>query len=134
MTPVTMPTSISTITDITSLKLPPPRIPKGRPKGLEKTAIGLNRKRKRDDKISPFSKLHISEKKRRVLSWFAGDQTAKRAIEEGVKISLADLIDVDPEKLSLCAQDEKVDVKIIRPFTEIDAYKKILVAVSTQGD
>ena len=134
MTPVTMPTSISTITDITSLKLPPPRIPKGRPKGLEKTAIGLNRKRKRDDKILPFSKLHISEKKRRVLSWFAGDQTAKRAIEEGVKISLADLIDAEPEKLSLCAQDEKVDVKIIRPYTEIDAYKKILLAVSNQGD
>ena len=39
--------------------------------------------KKCDHKVLPFSKLHISEK--RALSWFAGQETAKRAIKEGIK-------------------------------------------------
>ena len=33
---------------------------------------------------------------------------------------------MDPQRMRLCAQDDAVDMKVIRPYTDPDTYKEIL--------
>ena len=71
--------------------MPPRCKPCGHSKGIDVTIVGLRRKRgaKYED-LKPFSKLHISAKKKLILAWMVSEEKAKDAIKSDYKLAKCD--------------------------------------------
>lgn len=92
----------------------PPLVKKrGRPKGHGLTTIGLPAKRARKEYKKPcsFSKLHVSEKEKVILSWFVDEKVAERALKHNYLIEEED-VECKPELLPDSVLDENVDIHL----------------------
>ena len=81
---------------------------KKRGRTTELTVIGLQRKRRKTEKISlqPFAKLHISKKKKKILSWLCSKETCDSALSSNQAIGPGEI----SETLSDALLDECVNI------------------------
>ncbi|CAI8036418.1 hypothetical protein GBAR_LOCUS20403 [Geodia barretti] len=108
------------------LTVPPLVKKRGRPKGHGLTTIGLPAKRARKEllrykKPCSFSKLHVSEKEKVILSWFVDEKVAERALKHNDLIEEED-VECKPERLPDSVLDENVDIHLARKHFTTEAW------------
>jgi hypothetical protein len=103
-----------------NINLPPKLCKRGRPKGAEKTVVGLPKKRARNSKLLPFTNLHVHEKERVILSWLFTDDIVNCTLKG--KLIDEEQIEVQPELLSPALLDENVELKLIQRFFTKDGW------------
>ncbi|KAE9544786.1 hypothetical protein AGLY_000328 [Aphis glycines] len=86
------------------------RIPKrGRPKGKDKTVIGVPKKRKLQSKLIPFEKLPINIRQFKILKCFVNEDVARTAVHDKILIN-ENYIEMIPDKISNKIIDELVAI------------------------
>lgn len=119
--------SINSTLPLNCIKLPPKMCKRGRPKGAEKTIIGLPKKRRAFSKLVPFIKMSIQEKETVILSWLFSKDIVNSAVR-GQLID-EDQVEVRPELLSPALLDENVELKLIHRFLTRDGWLALNKAV-----
>ncbi|XP_043271633.1 uncharacterized protein [Venturia canescens] len=125
--------SKKTVSEFSSIIMPPVIKRRGRPKGSEKTVIGLTRKRKSQKGNSnlPFKKKRESEKMKTILYWLADASLAKSALYEGRMIEKEE-VETRPEKLSHALIDDEVNVAIVEKYFTNEAWQLIKKAIDSK--
>ncbi|KAL5237656.1 hypothetical protein ACI65C_005066 [Semiaphis heraclei] len=127
------PNNILKQNDISTLELPtlPPRVPKrGHPKGKDKTAIGVA-KRKKVSGLVPFEKLDTQTRHLEMLNWFVDKNVASIAVS-------GNAIENNPNNIHCADLDSYLVIDDIRRYNDIvrsklygDGYDKDFVSSST---
>lgn len=107
--------------NIGEITMPPKMTMRGRPKGANVTVIGLPRKNKNFQKLQPFCKMHMTSKKKKILSWITDEEKVSLVFRLGTKLQNTDIHPF--QKIDIAILDELVDVKIIRPYLDQLAFE-----------
>ena len=110
----------------------PPRITrKGRPKGSEKTVIGLPKKTKRLKKTNPnlkkFVELSNSEREKKILEWCLGKEIASECVTISGKISVTK---IDPTEIASEIFHPHVNLKSVKYLFEGEAWEKLMLFIN----
>lgn len=99
---------------------------RGRPKGSDKTMIGLSKKSKPVSlsKKIPFKKIGRTERAMFILRWFVDDETVVSAVRDGIPIE-EQFVEIQPAKVSDCIQDEDVNIFSVKEYFTEDAWKVV---------
>lgn len=98
---------------------------KGRPKGHDKTIVGLPKKKGRFTKVVPFEKKTLKDRSLLMLQWFVGKDRGILALE-GQVIEEHE-IEVDATQISSGCVSRSCNIRLIRKYFTSDAW----VAVQT---
>ena len=114
-----------------NVKMPPRIAHKGRPKGSEKTVIGLTKKANRPKKPrthpKKFVELSNSERERKILEWCLGKEKASECLVTSGKISV---VKVDPTEIASEIFHPHVCLKSVKYLFEEDAWEKLAMFVN----
>ena len=133
-----------------NVKLPPKIKKRGRPKGAEKTVIGLPRKKKKTDKPIPFLKKQPIDKERGmpcnhnivilclfaysvILLWFVSPMVAELVLSRKGLVE-EDQIEIIPERITASCLDENVCLSSCRKYFTSDAWlalEGVVAAIAT---
>ena len=102
---------------------------RGRPKGSEKTVVGLPKK-KRNVGCVAFIDLAPSRKEERMLSWFVSPNHVTAALA-GRKLT-EEMVETIPEQVNNASVSDNVCLATIRRFFTVDAWKCVLDVVSVK--
>lgn len=120
--PNQQPSNLSSQT-ISKIQLPA-KIPKrGRPKGNNKTVVGLP-SRQGKKRPSPFHLKHPQEKDAIMLKWFVSQGDVKKALDGTLLIESA--VEQNCNKVSTACLDEAVCVTRLRQYFDKDAWTSVL--------
>ncbi|KAE9523075.1 hypothetical protein AGLY_016529 [Aphis glycines] len=101
------------------------RIPKrGRPKGKDKTVIGVPKKRKLQSKLIPFEKLPINIRQFKILKCFVNEDVARTAVHDKILIN-ENYIEMIPDKISNKIIDELVAIDEVRCYFTDESWLAI---------
>lgn len=107
---------------VRQIVLPPKLRKRGRPKGASNTVIGLPRKKQRKtSKPVAFTKCHIREKEKLILSWLFNPELAEKATNNEYVIQAAD-ISVDVNDMSPSLLDESVCIAFIKKYVSSEVW------------
>jgi len=115
--------------------MPPKSLKRGRPKGAEVTVIGLPRSKlkKKQNKITPFSKLSPSEKDRQILSFVTSEIAAaeslagKRLLKEEDILSLHEISDAIKD-------NENIDINRIQRYFTTEGWLSLIKMKTMKTD
>ena len=119
----------SVVPDLPSIKLPSRMRKRGRPKGCEKTVVGLPKKKLRVGCVA-FINLVPSRKEERMLSWFVSPNHVIVALA-GSKLT-KDMVETIPEQVDNACVSDNVCLATIRRFFTADAWKCVQSVVSAK--
>jgi hypothetical protein len=104
--------------------MPPTMRKRGRPKGAEKTVIGLPRKRSATSaKPIPFRKLTMMEKDKKMLCWFVDGSVCENALQG--ELIPEEEVEVRPNNVSVACLDKAVCVDSLQRYFTSDAWKLV---------
>lgn len=102
---------------------------RGRPRGTDKTVIGLQKKKKpRNEKsIIPFNQKEINDQRKIILKWFLiADETIKKVLNNKQKLCDSD-VTIDYKDLTFAILDDtNVNLSIIKPYFTNQGWNKII--------
>ncbi|XP_063436248.1 uncharacterized protein LOC134717680 [Mytilus trossulus] len=110
---------------LSDIKYPPKLSRKGRPKGSEKTVIGITKKSKRHH-LQPFFKKSSGIKELAILQWILGDEKGKTVFENKEKVFQNEVQDL---AFSSALVDESVDLLIVEKFFTKEAMIDVMSVV-----
>ncbi|XP_029346504.1 uncharacterized protein LOC115034281 [Acyrthosiphon pisum] len=100
----------------------PPRVPKrGRPKGKDKTVIGVPKKRKLTSKLLPFEELPVDIRHYEMLRWFVDDGIAKSAVYENKSVH-EEYVEIVPERVSNVIMDKAIAIDEIKCYLTEESW------------
>ncbi|XP_065901369.1 uncharacterized protein [Dysidea avara] len=115
--------------ELQSIRLPSKMRKRGRPKGSDKTVIGLPRKKSRGSRPVSFLYKGAKQKELVILTWFVDLQIAKDAIDGSRIIEEYD-VEMRPEMVSSSCTDENVCLDMCRKYCTREAWAAINSVVS----
>ncbi|VDI16268.1 Hypothetical predicted protein [Mytilus galloprovincialis] len=110
---------------LSDIKYPPKLSRKGRPKGSEKTVIGITKKSKRHH-LQPFFKKSSGIKELAILQWILGDEKGKTVFENKEKVFQNEVQDL---AFSSALVDDSVDLLIVEKFFTKEAMIDVMSVV-----
>ena len=110
-----------------AIKLPSKMCKRGRPKGADKTVVGLPKKRTAYSKLLPFNRLSVHDKEKAILSWLLSADIVNFALRG--QLVDEDQIEVRPELLSPALVDENVELKLVQIFFTRDGWVSLNTAI-----
>ncbi|XP_065840465.1 uncharacterized protein [Oscarella lobularis] len=109
-----------------SLKLPPPMLKRGRPKGADLTVIGLpSSKRRKSDQPLPFKKKSPHEKEKTILEWFVEKEVAHKAMHDKVLIE-EEFVETRPERVPMKCTADDVAIHQVKKYFSFDGWKVVM--------
>lgn len=104
------------------LKVPPVLKQRGRPKGADKTIIGLTKKNtKVVTRRTPFCKLREKERIQIMLGWFVSQELVKSASQNRIEVDESE-VEVRPDKVTSAVLDGDVNFDLLRSYFTPDAW------------
>ncbi|KAL1472594.1 hypothetical protein MTO96_039225, partial [Rhipicephalus appendiculatus] len=114
------------------LKVPTKVKPRGRPKGAEKTVIGLPRRRQGPQKsaseLQPFRDLPPKEKELRILRCLV-PQDLQREVQQGEMLLGEDQVETIPSRIPETILDEDVHLGCVQKYFTEDGWAAVLATV-----
>ena len=75
--------------------------------------------------LKPFLKMHVSSKKKFILSLFIGEEKACDVVRKKTKVELAEIPKVTIKDLDAVVLDDSVDIKLVRPYFTENAWERV---------
>ena len=118
------------------IKMPPPSSQKGRPKGGDKTVIGLPKKATRAKNLTKgkpnrFVELSNSERERKILEWCVGAELSTKSLMQSNKISA---LDVNPTEIAPELYHPQISINSVKYLFEEDAWQKLSMFINDKKD
>ncbi|XP_043270678.1 uncharacterized protein [Venturia canescens] len=109
--------------NLTNIAVPCAVKRRGRPKGFDKTVIGLSKKCKKSSATRkiPFKKLGCKEKAILILRWLIDEERALSAVHDG-KIIEEKFVESVPDKVSDSITDDVVNIDFIKKYFSQDTW------------
>lgn len=105
---------------LAQVNLPARTAKRGRPKGADKTVIGLPKKKKRYNKVIPFKSMSVYDKEKKILLWIVGEAEVTKVLS-GILVE-EESVEVRPDYLSKQLLDINVELELVHRYFTRDAW------------